>query len=156
MTGAVVLLLRLLAVAALYAFLGSVLWLMWQTLRRASEAAGPASVPRLSLEIRLKGQRPVSRSFVQPEVLVGRDPLADIALKDGAVSTRHARLSYHDGQWWLDDLGSRNGTRLNRERLEGATVLISGDEIKCGSTRLVVTLPVEPVQRAQPRGGRDE
>ena len=156
MTGAVVLLLRLLALVALYAFLGSVLWIMWQTLRRASDAAGPARVPKLRLEIRLKGRRPVSRSFTQTEVLVGRDPLADIALRDGAVSTRHARLSFHDGQWWLDDLGSRNGTRLNRERLQGATVLISGDEIKCGSSRLLVTLPGESVQPAEPVGGRDE
>ena len=155
MTGSVVLLLRLLALVALYAFLGWALWIMWQTLRRASDTGGLSIVPRLRLEIRQKGQRPVSRFFTQPEVLVGRDSLSDVALKDKAVSTRHARLSFHDGQWWIDDLGSTNGTRLNGERLAGATVLTSGDEIKCGSSRLLVTLPAKHALQTMSRGGHD-
>ena len=141
MTGPIVLLLRLLALAALYIFLGAALWIMWQALRRASEAASVGRVPALRLEIRQKGQPSAARTFTQAEAIIGRDPLSDIPLTDKAVSTRHARLSFHDGQWWLDDLGSTNGTRLNRERLLGATVLVSGDEIKCGAARLLVTLP---------------
>lgn len=156
MTGAIVLLLRLLALAALYAFLGWALWVMFHTLRRASDAGGLASVPKLHLEIRQKGQRPVSRIFTQTELLVGRDPLADISLTDGAVSTRHARLSFHDGQWWVDDLDSTNGTRLNRERLVGATVLATGDEVKCGSSRLLITLPAAPPSEVKRRGGLHE
>jgi pSer/pThr/pTyr-binding forkhead associated (FHA) protein len=155
-TGSVVLVLRLLALAALYAFLGFALWIMWQALRRASVSTGVGRVPALRLEIRQKGQRSASRSFAQPEVTVGRDPLADIPLRDKAVSTRHARLSFHDGQWWVDDLGSTNGTRLNRERLQGATVLAGGDEIRCGSARLLVALPSERTLDFEEGAVRDE
>lgn len=143
MTGPIVLVLRLLSLAALYAFLGLALWTMWQSLRRASDAAGTNRVPVLRVEIKQPGRPSVSRSFAQPEVLIGRDPLSDVQLKDRAVSTWHARLSFHDGRWWIEDLGSTNGTRINRERLTGATVLVGGDEIKCGSARLVVALPDE-------------
>ena len=134
-----VLLLRLLALVALYAFLGLALWIMWQTLRRASDAGGLSMVPKLHLEIRQKGQRAVSRIFSQPEVLIGRDPLSDIALNDKAVSTRHARLSYHHNQWWAEDLHSMNGTFLNDERLSVPTVIISGDELRCGKASITLT-----------------
>jgi hypothetical protein len=155
-TGPIVLVLRLIALAALYAFLGLALWIMWQALRRASDAASVGRVPTLRLEIRQKGFPAAYRNFAQPNVLVGRDPLADVSLKDRAVSTMHARLSFHDGQWWIDDLGSTNGTRLNRERLMTGTVLAGGDEIKCGSTRLLVTLPDEVALTFEQKGPRDE
>lgn len=156
MTGSIVLLLRLLALAALYAFLGVALWVMWQALRRASDAANLGRVPALRVDIKQKGQPAAARSFTQAQVMIGRDPLSDILLRDKAVSTRHARLSFHDGQWWLDDLGSTNGTRLNRERLVGATVLVSGDEIKCGAARLLVTLPGQSDLELEGPGIQDE
>ncbi len=156
MTGPVVLLLRLLAMGALYAFLGVALWIMWQALRGASDAASLGRVPAMRLEIRQKGHPSVARSFAQAEVIIGRDPHSDISLNDKALSARHARLSFHDGQWWLDDLGSTNGTRLNRDRSVGATVLMTGDEIKCGSTRFLVTLPSGGDLRLGKRGVQDE
>jgi pSer/pThr/pTyr-binding forkhead associated (FHA) protein len=77
--------------------------------------------------------------------------LCDIPLPDETVSARHARLTYHHGQWWLEDLGSTNGTHLNDELLSVPTVLTSGDEIRCGNSRLVVDLAIEmlspPTQR---------
>ena len=144
MTGALVLVLRLLALAALYAFLGFALWIMWQSLRRAVDAANAQQVAPLGLEIRKRGHAAANQNFRQAEVIVGRDPRSDLALNDKAVSSRHAKLSYHHGHWWIDDLGSSNGTRLNRDPVLGATVLVSGDEIKCGATRLLVRLPTEP------------
>jgi pSer/pThr/pTyr-binding forkhead associated (FHA) protein len=61
-------------------------------------------------------------------------------LEDAAASARHARLSYHHNQWWLEDLGSTNGTLLNQEKLALPTVVISGDEFRCGETRFTITL----------------
>jgi pSer/pThr/pTyr-binding forkhead associated (FHA) protein len=49
-------------------------------------------------------------------------------------------LSYHHNQWWLEDLGSTNGTLLNQEKLTIPTVVISGDEFRCGETRFTITL----------------
>jgi pSer/pThr/pTyr-binding forkhead associated (FHA) protein len=66
-----------------------------------------------------------------------------VPLDDKAVSALHARLSFHHGQWWAHDLGSRNGTRLNGQRLDAPTVLTTGDEIRCGAARMLVTLPAK-------------
>jgi pSer/pThr/pTyr-binding forkhead associated (FHA) protein len=144
MTGLVVMALRVLALLALYAFLGLALWIMWQELRRGLSASSGGSAPPIRLEVRSRNEEVVVRQFTQPEVVLGRDPASDVQLADRAVSAQHARLRYHHGQWWAHDLGSRNGTRLNRQRLDVPTVLTTGDEIRCGSVRMLVTLPVKP------------
>jgi pSer/pThr/pTyr-binding forkhead associated (FHA) protein len=156
MIGPVVLVLRLLAAAALYAFLGVALWMMWQELQRSATLAREYKVPSIQLEIKADDQQHLLRLFTQPEVIVGRDPISDVPLNDKAVSARHARLSFHDAQWWVDDLGSTNGTRLNREQVQGATVLTSGDEVGCGSVSLIVTLPDEDATSLTWRGGQNE
>lgn len=144
MSGPIVLVLRVLLAASLYAFLGWALWLMWQELNRTSNRLARRRVPAIRLEVRTKKGNQTPRAFTQPEIIVGRDPLADVTIADQAVSLRHALLSFHHGQWWLDDLGSTNGTRLNRVQLTGSTVLTNGDEIKCGQARLVVRLTPDP------------
>ncbi|HEY5984216.1 MAG TPA: FHA domain-containing protein [Anaerolineales bacterium] len=155
MTGVVVLVLRLLAAAGLYAFLGYALWIMWRELRRNADAAVGNNAPPIRLEARSRNQTSVMRTFTQAEVVLGRDPLCDLVLADKAVSARHARLSFHDGQWWLDDMGSTNGTRLNRDPVDGSTVLTNGDEIKCGPFKVMVTLPLQDVDDEARMGGED-
>jgi pSer/pThr/pTyr-binding forkhead associated (FHA) protein len=49
-------------------------------------------------------------------------------------------LSYHHSQWWIQDLQSTNGTLLNDEKLKSATVIVSGDEIVCGQSVLIVSI----------------
>ena len=71
---------------------------------------------------------------------IGRDPACECPVDDEAVSARHARLSYHHNQWWLEDLDSTNGTLLNQEKLAIPTVVISGDEFRCGGTRFTISL----------------
>jgi pSer/pThr/pTyr-binding forkhead associated (FHA) protein len=73
------------------------------------------------------------------DIVVGRDPNAGIVLQGEAaavVSTRHARLVLEDGAWWVEDLGSRNGTFLNNRRLTGGSKqrLNVGDEVGFGAT----------------------
>ncbi len=91
------------------------------------------------------------RYFSQAEITVGRDPGCDIPLLDETVSARHAHLTYHHGQWWLEDLTSTNGTKLNDLRITTPTVITSGDEIRCGSIGLSISLSenvvIEPTQR---------
>jgi len=52
-----------------------------------------------------------------PVVQIGQGPRNDIVLDDDSVSTRHARLEFLDGGWMLTDLGSRNGTFVEGNRL---------------------------------------
>lgn len=73
------------------------------------------------------------RYFSQAEISIGRDPGCDIPIFDETISARHAQLTYHHNQWWLEDLTSTNGTRLNAARITTPTVITSGDEIQCGN-----------------------
>ncbi len=143
MSGSLVLVLRILLAGALYLFLCLILWMIWQDLKRAGFQAVRPKVPALRLEIQRRNANPIFRTFSQPEVLLGRDPICELRLEDEAVSARHAKLSYHHGQWWIEDLHSHNGTSLNQIKLTTATVLTNGDEIQCGAALLRVNLNVE-------------
>jgi len=67
---------------------------------------------------------------------VGRHPESDIFLDDITVSRRHAEFLRTNGQYRLRDVGSLNGTYVNRERIEEAA-LSSGDEVQVGKFKLV-------------------
>jgi DNA-binding CsgD family transcriptional regulator len=70
-------------------------------------------------------------------VTVGKDPANSLVLEhDGTVSRLHAALEPYGPAWVIRDLGSRNGTYVNGERIVGDRVLHDGDDIRVGSTRL--------------------
>ena len=140
MTGEVFLALRLLLGASLFAFLGYVLWLLWADLRTQAEILASRKVPPVRLIIEYPEAIPALLNFNVAEITLGRDPACECSLHDETVSTHHARLVYHHAQWWLEDLGSKNGTRLNDELLTGPTVVISGDKIQCGHTPLKILI----------------
>ncbi len=67
---------------------------------------------------------------------IGRDAGNDIPLPDEAASARHATLEVEDGAWWIEDLGSTNGTLVNGVRIERRERLRPGDEIGIGRVLL--------------------
>lgn len=140
MSGSLVLVLRVLLAISLYLFLGLLLWMIWQDLKRAGFQAVRPKAPALRLEIWTRGANPLFRTYSQPEVILGRDPICELRLEDEAISARHAKFSFHHGQWWIEDLHSHNGTSLNRIKLTTATVLTNGDEVQCGAATLRVSL----------------
>ena len=144
MSAPFVLALRVLLAASLYAFLGWTLFTIWRELHTQGSLLSARKIPGINLNIRLGNQLPVQRYITQPEILLGRDVHCDIPLPDDTVSVRHARLSYHHGQWWLDDLGSTNGTWLNKEKVSTSTVIIGGDQIDCGKASITINLGVDP------------
>ncbi len=150
MSGPVVLLLRVLLALSLYLFLGLAIWMLWRDLQNAARGASVRTVPIIRLEIVGRKLPSSQRAFWQPEVILGRDPRCDVRLADASVSARHALLSFHHGQWWVDDLGSRNGTRLNREKVKTATVLVTGDEIECGRAHVLIKLAGDGVNPVSP------
>ena len=143
MSAPIILALRLVMASALYGFLGWAIFVLWRDVQKQSTLLANRRVPGISLIIQYGDESPVVKSFTQPEIIVGRDPGCDIPLTDNTVSTRHAQLTYHHGQWWLGDLTSTNGTALNNIILSMPTVLTSGDEIRCGSTRMSVNLSTD-------------
>jgi DNA-binding NtrC family response regulator len=86
----------------------------------------------------------VGRAFIVELPLVGsvtfgRDPGTDLQLSDASVSRQHARLEMRADHAQLTDLGSRNGTWCNGERLaEDARRVARGDEITLGSVRIAL------------------
>lgn len=69
-------------------------------------------------------------------VTVGRHPQSDIFLNDITVSRRHAELRRDAAAYMVSDLGSLNGTYVNRERVD-TSPLSSGDELQIGKFRLL-------------------
>jgi pSer/pThr/pTyr-binding forkhead associated (FHA) protein len=84
-----------------------------------------------------RGPNAGSKFFLDADsTRVGRHPESDIFLDDITVSRRHAEIRRGNGGFSLHDVGSLNGTYVNRERVEGAE-LRSGDEIQIGKFKLV-------------------
>jgi pSer/pThr/pTyr-binding forkhead associated (FHA) protein len=84
-----------------------------------------------------RGPNAGSKFFLDSDVTqVGRHPDSDIFLDDITVSRRHAELRRGPHEFKLADVGSLNGTYVNRERVEDAR-LRSGDEIQIGKFKLV-------------------
>ncbi|QWW20549.1 FHA domain-containing protein [Schaalia sp. 19OD2882] len=70
-------------------------------------------------------------------IVVGRSPACNLVLEDEYSSAHHARLA-PDGQgnWWIEDLGSRNGTSVDDELLESPRELRVGDIVRIGQTTM--------------------
>lgn len=70
------------------------------------------------------------------QITIGRADDATLVLSDDYASTRHARLFPQDGQWLVEDLGSTNGTYLDRQKVTRPTPVPVGVPIRIGKTVL--------------------
>ncbi len=143
MSGPILLILRLLMAVLLYAFLGWALYTIWHDLKQQSEAMATRQAPSLSLELKSELASDADaqlHSFAKTEIVLGRSPACDLTLDDKTISARHARCVYHHGQWWLEDLGSTNGTFINGETVEASVVITDGDELRLGSVAVMVKI----------------
>lgn len=105
-----------------------------------------------------QNQTPAREPFVTSQRLVwfGRDPSCQLRLADNGVSDRHAAIERRDDGYYVRDLGSANGVRINGQLVTHQR-LASGDELELGSVRLRFEIlhepprlrrPVEPLQLA--------
>ena len=96
----------------------------------------PAAVERAMLVIRSGGGRAGEGFPVRGErMTIGRSPEAEIFLDDVTVSRNHALLVRRRDGLYIDDLGSLNGTYVNRGRIESHK-LVDGDELQIGKYKL--------------------
>jgi pSer/pThr/pTyr-binding forkhead associated (FHA) protein len=70
-------------------------------------------------------------------VTVGRHPDSDIFLDDISVSRRHANFTRTESGYVISDLGSLNGSYVNRDRIDTDVALTGGDEVQIGKYRLI-------------------
>ena len=84
--------------------------------------AGPLTGTKITL-----GEQPI---------LIGRADDSTLVLTDDFASSRHARLTNRSGQWYVEDLGSTNGTYLDQQRVQGPLLVNPGQPIRIGQTAL--------------------
>jgi len=103
----------------------------------ADQAAAEALPPGSGLLVVRRGPNAGSRFLLDAEVTTaGRHPESDIFLDDVTVSRRHAEFRKSPEGFAVRDVGSLNGTYVNRERIDEAS-LQRGDEVQIGKFRLV-------------------
>lgn len=138
------LVLRLALVISLYAFLCVAIFILWQDLKKQSRLLASRQTPQLTLVHKTsEGQQTLRFSI--PEILIGRDLACDCTLDDSTISAQHARFSFHHNQWWIEDMGSRNGTYLNHQLVISPLVVTSRDEVRLGQVHLTVIIGEESV-----------
>lgn len=113
--------------------------------RRSTRGRGKASEPP-----RPKGRDAGARRLVITEgplagsqvpltptsITIGRDQSCTLVLNDSYASSHHARVFPKNGSWWLEDLGSTNGTTLSGQPVHGAVELPMGEPVRIGQTTL--------------------
>ncbi|MEO5709314.1 MAG: FHA domain-containing protein [Nocardioidaceae bacterium] len=107
--------------------------------RKASNRTKPAKRPRgapTHVAIVEGANEGETVSLDDAPILIGRGSDAAIRLDDDYVSTRHARIASSGDQWFVEDLGSTNGTYIGSHRLTQPTTLQLGSKVRIGKTIL--------------------
>jgi hypothetical protein len=144
-------LLKIFLLLLLYLFFLRVLRAVWAEVNPPKVVEAPAKPKRDRSVRRVTGSRkqgPLSLRLVAPAELKGRSyPLGDevtvgraagcqVTIDDTYASQLHARVFLRDGQVFVEDLGSTNGTYLNRRKVTGPMPIQRGDKLQIGNTVL--------------------
>jgi serine phosphatase RsbU (regulator of sigma subunit) len=99
----------------------------------------------------VKGSNPGTViELVGERIVIGRHASCQVVLDNAAVSRNHAQILQHDGNYWIEDLRSRNGTLLNGTRIQGRTEIRNNDEIRICEVVLRFYLGLPPDSREPP------
>lgn len=127
------LILRITIAIALYTFLTFILITLWRDLK----ARGGERIPTPLAHLFTISGESLEHAYKLEEVnLLGRANDNTIMLPEATISAYHARISCRDDTWWLEDLGSRNGTVINDIPVVEPSIITFGDEIHLGSVAL--------------------
>jgi pSer/pThr/pTyr-binding forkhead associated (FHA) protein len=146
--------LKFLLLALLYLFFIRVLRAVWAELRGPVPAsAAPAAAPRRAAAPRPSwgGKNGGRLRVLEPaemrgttyeladELTMGRAGGCQVPLDDSYVSQLHARIFRREGQVYVEDLGSTNGTYLNRQKVTSPIIMRKGDQLQVGKTVMELT-----------------
>lgn len=90
--------------------------------------------------------------LVGPEVVLGRSPDCHITIEDPLISRRHAKITIREDSATVEDLGSRNGVRVNGRQIDGQTEIKDGDRIRLGTQELLFSVVRRKDRPARPTG----
>jgi pSer/pThr/pTyr-binding forkhead associated (FHA) protein len=127
---------RLAFLALIYLFLIGVVRVLIRDLRAASRE--PATeLGRLIVLASPSGEPAVGAVFALDAVTtIGRDVNNAVVIEDPFASSEHCALTFRGRAWFVEDLGSTNGTFLNGNQVDGTAPMSYGDEIQVGEVRL--------------------
>ena len=125
------LILRLLAALSLLGFLFGLFYVIWRSIKQLEASPSPLAASYGFL-IRQAPQNGFERFTLRSVTTLGRLASNSIVVPDDFVSSEHAKITLEENQWWLEDRGSRNGTRLNDEAISRRSILTDGDVIGIG------------------------
>jgi pSer/pThr/pTyr-binding forkhead associated (FHA) protein len=115
---------------------------------RAGDASGESGVVAVLLPAGVPGAVRQPLAVVRAEAVIGREDDCDVVLESGRVSRRHARVWCREGRLGVEDLGSLNGTFVNRQRVVGSREIVDGDRLTLADVELQVrALPADSVAR---------
>ena len=103
--------------------------------RRSTAGTVGAPIPSTLLVHGSDGAKPKPMRL-EASVTVGRAPECELRLDDTYASSQHARIFGKNGSWYVEDLGSTNGTFVNEQKLAAPAMLQPGDRIRVGGTVL--------------------
>lgn len=143
-------LLKYVFLGVLYIFVVRAVRAVYMELRPTTARQAPprrAAAPTPSRPPPKKGKKPPAKAVVVEgdahrgkgftlgdELTIGRSEKCDVLLNDAYVSQMHARIFARGDNYMVEDLGSTNGTYLNRQRITAPAQLQRGDRIKVGKT----------------------
>jgi hypothetical protein len=104
--------------------------------RRRREAAPTLPPGPSSLLVQSQGDARPRTVKLAASMTVGRAPECELRLDDTYTSQQHARLFAKNNSWFVEDLGSTNGTFVNDQRLAAPAMLQPGDKVRVGQTML--------------------
>lgn len=146
-TPEILLLLRLLGGALLLAILGVLFIAFWRDYRSVD---GESELPRRvygRLILTQERENAIIETGSTYPLLrltsIGRSGANTVMIDDHFASSEHALIALRDGQWWLEDRQSRNGTLLNSIPVTQPTIITDGDVIAVGSAQLHLELDEE-------------
>ncbi|MEC4986322.1 MAG: adenylate/guanylate cyclase domain-containing protein [Oscillatoria sp. PMC 1068.18] len=110
----------------------------------------------LKLRLNMEGNPESTVRVDRDEFIVGRLPECDLCLPFSEISRAHARFLKRSDEWELEDLGSTNGTMLNRFQINSPQKLSHGDVIQMGNVFLFVVLPPDYESQLPPESTKTE
>ncbi|OQB13864.1 MAG: FHA domain-containing protein FhaB [Firmicutes bacterium ADurb.Bin193] len=134
-------------ITIIYLFIFGIMRMIFLDIRKI-QTPRPKGIPKDVSYLQLLTDRSGLYFEVEPayplegdEIVIGRGTKCDISIDDLYMSTQHVRLWFDEGEWYISDLASTNGTYINGIKMtDDPLILDNGDRIKIGQLEFLVVL----------------
>ena len=130
----------------IYLFIFSVIRLIYLDVKKMSRFEGNNMADAECASLKpVKSKVPLetklnNRYTIYGEAIIGRAKSCDISIKEDYITAKHAHIWFDEDEWYLEDLGSRNGTAVNGQRIRDVVILDPEDVISFGGLNFVFEL----------------